>query len=552
MLVVAVAPAPPRADAVVPSRRVLASPEAELLAARRDHSADAWAHALRGDLDGIVLKALEPDPARRYASAAELAEDIERFRTHRPVIARRLTTLYRLRKFARRHRVSSALVAVAAVALVVGVAFTLREYARAERELHRLEILADATRLEELFDNVERLWMLEPWNRNVLHIWLVGDVLALRDRLPKYRAARTRRNEAAPQFEDWGVMFQIPLQRDPIFESRVEQLVNELELLFPRDPAISGLYEFLRRRVEAADAAVAAGADEKAFRQRIESASHDPTRVPPPFGFEIGVPEPVEEMIARSGKHQGQCFDESGRNLFFVRSERAGRFELRRAHRPDLASRFGPAEPVPGIEPAQNDTGDNDPSLADGGREIWMCRWLGRESMWDICFARRADLESPFGDLVFLGPEVNTAGREMDPVVTDGGLTLYFCRDERDHAFQLYRAVRSCPGAPWGEVRRVPGPVNDGDVRQPWISSDGSVMIFASSRSGEGGPDLFCALRDPPTDEWHRVATLGTAVNSPLGDLAPHFCEQDGHLYFCRGLKQEVLLYRVRCRLPGK
>jgi len=55
------------------------------------------------DLDAIVLKALHKEPERRYASAAELAEDLKRWLDDRPVIARPDSTWYRLRTFARRH-----------------------------------------------------------------------------------------------------------------------------------------------------------------------------------------------------------------------------------------------------------------------------------------------------------------------------------------------------------------------------------------------------------------------------------------------------------------
>jgi len=58
----------------------------------------------RGDVETIVGKALAKDTERRYQSAAELAADIRRFLAHEPIAARRPSTLYHLRKFARRNR----------------------------------------------------------------------------------------------------------------------------------------------------------------------------------------------------------------------------------------------------------------------------------------------------------------------------------------------------------------------------------------------------------------------------------------------------------------
>jgi serine/threonine protein kinase len=54
---------------------------------------------LKGDLDWIVLKALEKDRTRRYATASELSEDIKRFLHDEPVTATPPSTLYKLRKF---------------------------------------------------------------------------------------------------------------------------------------------------------------------------------------------------------------------------------------------------------------------------------------------------------------------------------------------------------------------------------------------------------------------------------------------------------------------
>lgn len=58
---------------------------------------------IRSDLNTIVLKALEKDPARRYQSASDLEADIRRYLQHEPIIARPATKLYQCRRFARRH-----------------------------------------------------------------------------------------------------------------------------------------------------------------------------------------------------------------------------------------------------------------------------------------------------------------------------------------------------------------------------------------------------------------------------------------------------------------
>jgi hypothetical protein len=79
---------------------------------------------LRGDLDWIILKALENDPARRYESAGAMAEDLFRFLQHKPVEARPPSMTYLMLRFARRHRGPVFAGAALLLALVLGAAGT--------------------------------------------------------------------------------------------------------------------------------------------------------------------------------------------------------------------------------------------------------------------------------------------------------------------------------------------------------------------------------------------------------------------------------------------
>ncbi|MCC7012912.1 MAG: protein kinase [Planctomycetes bacterium] len=80
---------------------------------------------LRGDVETIVAKALEKDPARRYASAAALAADIRRHLEHLPISARPATARYRLAKALRRNRGFAVGVTTVILALVLGLSGTL-------------------------------------------------------------------------------------------------------------------------------------------------------------------------------------------------------------------------------------------------------------------------------------------------------------------------------------------------------------------------------------------------------------------------------------------
>ncbi len=91
---------------------------------------------VRGDLDRVVMKCLEKDRMRRYASAKELADDLERFLGNEPVIARPPSYVYRIRKLVRRHRTATVASVILLGLLIVGGALTagLVDWARGEKQ----------------------------------------------------------------------------------------------------------------------------------------------------------------------------------------------------------------------------------------------------------------------------------------------------------------------------------------------------------------------------------------------------------------------------------
>ncbi|GJG86788.1 hypothetical protein tb265_19690 [Gemmatimonadetes bacterium T265] len=116
------------------------------VAAARGTTPDRLRRRLAGDLDTIVLKALDPEPERRYASAAELLDDLERHRTGFPVRARPNGRAYRARAFVRRNRWGVA-AAAGLFALLAGTAAvaTVQETRTARAQARIARALAQAT-----------------------------------------------------------------------------------------------------------------------------------------------------------------------------------------------------------------------------------------------------------------------------------------------------------------------------------------------------------------------------------------------------------------------
>jgi serine/threonine protein kinase len=92
---------------------------------------------LRGDLDWITMRALEKERGQRYQTANELALDVRRYLNYEPVMAGPPSTAYRVRKFARRHRLAVAAATSAVIVLAVFAVVTAIQAGRIARERDR-------------------------------------------------------------------------------------------------------------------------------------------------------------------------------------------------------------------------------------------------------------------------------------------------------------------------------------------------------------------------------------------------------------------------------
>ena len=111
---------------------------AEDLSAQRSTSPERLRKRLVGDLDNIVLKALQKDPSRRYSSVARLRDDIDNYLASRPVNARPDSFAYRAGKFVRRNWLPVAAVSIFVVTVTALVTYYTARLAH-ERDTARLE-----------------------------------------------------------------------------------------------------------------------------------------------------------------------------------------------------------------------------------------------------------------------------------------------------------------------------------------------------------------------------------------------------------------------------
>jgi hypothetical protein len=135
---------PPR-----PSAKLSTADALPDIAANRGIQPGKLLQLLRGELDWVVMKAIEKDRSRRYDTANSLARDIQRYLADEVVEARPPSAGYRLRKFVRRHRgqvIAASLIVLALVGGITGTTLALVE-------VRRQADLADSRR-----EQAERAW----------------------------------------------------------------------------------------------------------------------------------------------------------------------------------------------------------------------------------------------------------------------------------------------------------------------------------------------------------------------------------------------------------
>ncbi len=149
-----------------------------------DDRAKTWRSRLKGDLDAITLKAIAKEPDRRYGSAGELADDLERFLGGKPVVAQEPSTVYMLRRLVSRNKAAVA-IGTASIVLILtalGVALWQRHeaklaQARAEERFKDVRQLAH-TLIFKIHDAVEPLPGSTPVRQTI-----VNEALAYLERL---------------------------------------------------------------------------------------------------------------------------------------------------------------------------------------------------------------------------------------------------------------------------------------------------------------------------------------------------------------------------------
>ena len=120
-----------------------AFPVTERAAQDRSITPERLARELSGDLSTIVLKMLEPDPAQRYGSVREVADDLIRYHGGRPILARPQTMRYAILKFVTRHWISVSAATAGLIVLAGLTIFSMVEWSHARQQAERAQRISE-------------------------------------------------------------------------------------------------------------------------------------------------------------------------------------------------------------------------------------------------------------------------------------------------------------------------------------------------------------------------------------------------------------------------
>jgi serine/threonine protein kinase/tetratricopeptide (TPR) repeat protein len=115
----------------------------QAIARHRQAEPAALSRIIRGDLDWIVMKAMEKDRTRRYQTAGEMAADLRRYLASEPVAAGPPSVVYKVRKFVRRHHVGVVATVLIVAAVIFGLASATYGLIEARQEAQRNQRIAD-------------------------------------------------------------------------------------------------------------------------------------------------------------------------------------------------------------------------------------------------------------------------------------------------------------------------------------------------------------------------------------------------------------------------
>jgi len=181
------------------------------------------------------------------------------------------------------------------------------------------------------------------------------------------------------------------------------------------------------------------------------------------------------------------------------------------------------------------------PCISPNGLELFFTskRSGGPGGFSDIWLTTRATQEDDWGEPEPLGPNINTSDYDGHPSISSDGLELFFCTwttptRPGSGSSDIWLTTRASLSEAWAEPMNLGATVNSSAFEgEQDISADGLCLFFCGDRTGgSGGWDLWVTTRKTKEDPWSNPVNLGPEVNSSGTDTMPDVSDDGSMLYF--------------------
>lgn len=237
-----------------------------------------------------------------------------------------------------------------------------------------------------------------------------------------------------------------------------------------------------------------------------------------------------------SGRHdQGPSLSADETRLIFAsdREGGLGQLDLWESSRGAVTVEW--SSPLALGEPVNSEHTEREPELsADGLTLIFASDRPGSLGSTDLWQTQRASLSSPWSQPINLGSLVNSAAAESGAALSADGLTLILASQRGSGDFDLWQTRRSALDAPFGEVVNLGPTVNSTAADSaPNLSADGNLLVFASLRPSLGGrSDLWYCIRNGTEAAWSSPRPIGDYVNTAGNEMEPALVSNGLALYY--------------------
>jgi TolB protein len=184
-----------------------------------------------------------------------------------------------------------------------------------------------------------------------------------------------------------------------------------------------------------------------------------------------------------------------------------------------VSRRDGDAWSTPAPVPFNSPTRDFDPAFSADGRSVFFCSDRPGGAGGDDLYRVALDADGRFGDVEWLGADVNTAGNEWAPMLSPDGRTLLFSSDGHAGAGRMDLVTAQVTGSRFAPARPLAGAINTPDDEfDATLLDDGVTIVFTRAPDLRKDDVALFVSRRAANGEYEPGARLPPSVNTPGGD----------------------------------